>query len=401
MKRRRVKITGLGFVTPAGIGREEFLRQIQEPVSRVVTLSRFPDGSGAFAGAEVSKAFKLERFVEGMNPKRTPRHTQFALAAAVLALRDARITLVQARERSPVIMIGAALMDFGTIDKTIELAAKSGRATAYATSVSSLLISGIGAAIGEMIGGTTRAMSLQSACCSGLDAIGESASLIANGESDIAICGGTEAPLHFHPMLELRLAGLAPGNPERPEQQCRPFDRWRTTGVIGEGACIVVLEPEESERPAYAWITGHGFASDTAEESCRGLLEAVRLATGNAGLRPRDIEAVSAWGPGHRSLDAAEAAMMIEYFGRQLDEVPVSSLKGAIGNPFAAAGAIQVGCAALGLRHGFIPPTVNWEHPDPACPLNLSAKVRYISHRNALVNAHGLSGSNSCLALTR
>ena len=398
MKRRRVKITGIGFVTPAGIGREEFLRMIQEPVSRVVACKRFPEEAGAFVAAEV-KGFRLESYVEGANPKRVPRHTQFALGATVLALRDAQITLAQARERSPLIMMGAALMDFGTIGKIFEKVAKSGLTSAVATSVSDSLVSGIGAAIGTLIGGTTRAMSFQSACCSGLDAIGEAAVAIAIGESDLAICGGTEAPLHLHPMLELRLAGLAPGNPERPEQQCRPFDRWRTTGVIGEGACVLVLEPEESPRPAYAYVEGHGYASDMAESSCHGLLEAVRLATGNAGLRPCDIEAVSAWGPGHRVLDAAEAAMMQEYFGDALGEIPVSSIKGAIGNPFAAAGAIQVGCAALGLKHGFIPPTINWQHPDPACPLNLSARPRYISHRNTLINSHGLSGSNACLVL--
>lgn len=400
MKRRRVKITGLGFVTPAGIGKEEFLRQIQEPISRVVALNRFPDEAGAFVGAEV-KAFKLERYIEGANSKRMPRHTQFALAAAVLALRDAGLALEQLRDRGAVIMIGAALMDFGSINKGVELILRHGPVSALPTSVANALVSGIGAAVGELIGGTTRSMSLQSACCSGLDAIGQAADMVATGETDVAICGGTEAPLHFHPMLELRLAGLAPGNPDRAEKQCRPFDRWRTTGVIGEGACVVVLEPEECPRPAYAFVEGHGYASDAADSSCEGLLEAVRLATGNAGLRPGDIEAVSAWGPGHKALDAAEAAVMQEYFGSALGEIPISSLKGAIGNPLAAAGAIQVGCAALGLLHGFIPPTVNWEHPDPACPLNLSAKPRYIAHRNTLVNAHGLSGSNSCLVITQ
>ena len=92
---------------------------------------------------------------------------------------------------------------------------------------------------------------------------------------------------------------------------------------------------------------------------------------------------------------------MRDFFGDSLADIPVASLKGAIGNPLGAAGAIQVGCAALGLMHGFIPPTVNWAHPDPACPLNLSAKTRYISHRNTLINAHGLSGTNACLVLNR
>lgn len=400
MKRRRVKITGLGFVTPAGIGREEFLRQIQEPVSRVVALSRFPEDGGAFTGAEV-KGFKLERYIEVANAKRLPRHTQFALAATVLALRDAQLTLAQVRNSAPVVMIGAALMDFGAINKGVDLILRHGPASALPTSVSHAIVSSIGAAVGELIGGTTRNMSLQSACCSGLDAIGEAAELVRSGESDLAICGGTEAPLHFHPMLELKLAGLAPGNPDLPERQCRPFDRWRTTGVIGEGACVLVLEPHESPRPGYAFVDGHGYASDSGGASCQGLAEAVRLATSNASLRPRDIEAVSAWGPGHKSLDAAEATVMRDYFGDVLGEVPMSSLKGAIGNPLAAGGAIQAGCAALGLVHGFIPPTVNWEHSDPACPLNLSARPRYVEHSNILINAHGLCGSNSCLVLTR
>ena len=91
-------------------------------------------------------------------------------------------------------------------------------------------------------------------------------------------------------MLELRLAGLAPGNPEYAERQCRPFDRWRTTGVIGEGACVLLLEAEESPRPGYGFVEGHGFASDAAGTSCGWLLEAIRLAAGNAGLRPRDVE---------------------------------------------------------------------------------------------------------------
>lgn len=400
MKRRRVKITGLGFVTPAGVGRDEFQRGILEPISRVELLTRFPDEAGAFVGAEV-KGFKLERYLQGVNSKRMPRHTQFALVAAAMAAADAGLTLPMLRNRGALVMIGATLMDFGTINKGVDLILRHGPVSALPTSVSSALVSGIGAAVGELIGGTTRTLSLQSACCSGLDAIGQAADMIATGEVEIALCGGTEAPLHFHPMLELKLAGLAPGNPEFPERQCRPFDRWRTTGVIGEGACVMVLEAEGQGAAAYAHIEGHAYASDASDQPCVGLLEAMRLAVGNAGLRPKDIDAVSAWGPGHKTLDAAESMMMRRFFGEQLPDLPVYSLKGAIGNPLGAAGAIQAGCAALGLRHGFIPPTVNWKYPDPSCMLNLSASPRYVSHERTLVNAHGLSGTNACLVLHR
>lgn len=400
MKRRRVKITGIGFVTPVGIGREEFFRHIQEPVSRVVSLKRFAEAAGYFVGAEV-KGFKLERYVPGVNARRMARHTQFALAAAQLAVADAGYSFAALKDRDALIMIGATLMDFGSINKAIDLALELGPLTAVPTQVTSSMVSSISAAVTEAIGGRTRAMSFQSACCSGLDSIGRAAEMVSLGEADLAICGGTESPLHLHPMLELRMLGLAPGNPERPERQCRPFDQWRTTGVIGEGSCIIVLEAEESPNPAYAYVEGYAYASDSPGATCNGMLDAMRVAVGNSALRPCDIEAISAWGPGHRELDAGEARVLREFFGPSLDSIPVASLKGAIGNPLGAAGAIQVGCAALGLREGIIPPTVNWEHPDPACALNLSNSARYIDHRNCLINAHGLSGSNACLLLSK
>jgi len=400
MIRRRVKITGLGFVTPAGIGKEDFWQGILQPVSRVTASKKYPEAAGAFASAEV-KGFHLETYVKGVNSKRMPRHTQFALAAAALAAEDAGLTLPKLRGKGPLIMIGATLMDFGVINKGVDIIVRKGPINALPTSVATALVSAIGAAVSEAVGGVTRTMSMQSACCSGLDAIGRASDMIANGEAEIAVCGGAEAPLYFHPMLELKLAGLAPGNPEHAERQCRPFDLWRTTGVIGEGACILILEPEESPRPGYAYVRGYGYASDPAGTSCRGMLESMRLALANSALRPSQIECISAWGPGHKVLDAAEAQMFEEFFGPALAGIPTVSLKGAVGNPLGAAGAIQVGCAALGLDRGAIPPTVNWDHPDPSCALNLSGKARYIEHQNSMVNAHGLSGTNACLVLSR
>ena len=110
---------------------------------------------------------------------------------------------------------------------------------------------------------------------------------------------------------------------------------------------------------------------------------------------------ISAWGPGHREIDAAEARALTEAFGSNLDSIATVSIKGAIGNPFGAAGAIQVGCAALGMRESFLPPTVNWRHPDPDCQLNLSVAARFMESKVALVNSHGLSGTNSALVLRR
>jgi 3-oxoacyl-[acyl-carrier-protein] synthase II len=293
-------------------------------------------------------------------------------------------------------------MDFGSINKLVEIVHRRGPTaaaapqTVFTTSVSS--ISGV---IGQMIGGTTRTMAIQSACCAGLDSIGQAAEMIATGETDIALSGGTECPLYFHPMLELKLAGLAPGSPDYPERQCRPFDMWRTTGVIGEGACVLVLEPEESPRKGYAYVDGYAFASDPEERVAGGLIEAIRIALANGGVSPHSIECINAWGPGHKIIDAAEASALGAIFNSHLGSIPAVSLKGAIGNPLGAAGAMQTAAAAMGLANSAIPPTVNWDFPDPACPLLLSKNARYVEHRSTLVNAHGLSGSNACLILTR
>lgn len=399
MKRRRVKITGIGFVTPAGIGKEAFQRGILDTVSYVGAIKRFPEEAGEFVASEVKK-FRIEDFIDTPSAKRLPRHTQFALAGTVLALADAGLNSDDVQHLIPVIVTGTSLMDSDVVNKTIENVTRKGPRFGLARVVFHGPIASIGSTIAEIVGGG-RTLSLQSACCSGSDAIGHAVAMVADGESDLAICGGTEAPIYYHPMLELKMAGLAPDTSERPHQLSRPFDMWRTTGVIGEGACIMILEPETSPRPGYAFIDGYSFATDPVVDPGLGLLEAIRLGMANAGMRPRDIEMISAWGPGHKVIDAIEARVLRQFFGDELDRIPTVSIKGAIGNPFAAAGAIQAGCVALGMREGFIPPTVNWQHPDPACRLNLSAQPRFIPFKTALVNSHGLSGTNSCLVLQR
>lgn len=399
MKRRRVKITGLGFVTPAGIGKEAFHRGILEHRSHVVPIKRFPEEAGEFVASEV-KRFNIADYIENPAAKRLPRHTQFALAATKLALLDAGLTRATVEALDPVVVTGTSLMDSAVINKTIEDVTRKGPRFGLTRVIFQGPVASISATVAELVGGA-RTLSLQSACCSGSDAVGHAAALVANGEADIAICGGTEAPIYYHPMLELRMAELSPATADRPEQLGRPFDMWRTTGVIGEGACIMILEPESSPRPGYAFISGYSFATDPGAKPGEGLAEAMRLCLANAQTRPGEVDMINAWGPGHREIDAIEARELRGIFGAEIDRIPTTSIKGAIGNPFAAAGAIQVGCAALGLQDGFLPPTVNWRHPDPACRLNLSVQARFMPFSTALVNSHGLSGTNSSLLLRR
>jgi 3-oxoacyl-(acyl-carrier-protein) synthase len=398
--RRRVKITGIGPVTPAGIGREAFYRGINESVSRIRAIDRFDPAAGPFVGAEVLD-FDLGEFAPNENPKRMPRHTQFALAGTILALRDANLSVADLRNKSPLIITGTTMMDCESVSKTIEMVAKKGPRFGLVSSVNQALAVAIPDKISKYIGTPSRILAVQTACCSGLDSIGQGAEQIATNQTDFVICGGSEAPLYYHPMLELAMAELAPQSDEEPAKICRPFDLWRTTGVIGEGACMFILEPEESPRPGYAFVSGYGSANDYSDQIGSGWVDSIKIALANAQCTPQEIDYISAWGPGHREIDYKEAYSLKAAFGDLLESIPVSSIKGAVGSAMAAAGAMQVASAVLSLQRGVIPPTVNWETPDPGCPLSLSGSLRYMNITTALVNGHGISGSNSSIVLNK
>jgi len=396
--RRRVKITGIGPVTPAGIGKDAFFRGINEPVSRVRKVERLEE-KGSFIAAEV-RDFELTDWTNAVShPKRLPRHTQFALAAATLALGDAGLEPRDLAGTNPAILTGSSLMDVELFYKTFHGVATKGPRHANPTVIFEAPPISVAGHIADWIDTPARIIALQSACCAGIDAVGHGWEMVASGQSDVAICCGTEAPVLYQPMLELGMTKLSPQNSNDPAVMCRPFDLWRSTGVIGEGAAVVVLEADTSPRAAYGWVAGYAYANDNTDVSGSGLIESMRMALANARRNPGDVDFINAWGPGHEHIDRVEATCLAEMFGPRLGEIATVSLKGAIGNPLGAAGAIQVASVALTFRTGIVPPTVNWETPDPDCALNLAGRARHLQPRVALVNAHGLSGSNASLIM--
>lgn len=402
MIRRRVKITGIGPVTPAGIGRKAFSQGILESVSRVRAISSETSDFGPFVGAVVD-GFDINDYIKrfpGQNG--AARHTQFALAGAILALKDAGIPIEEFSSGAKALLAsGTSLMDCEGLKRSYDQVAKLGVKGAYTRAVFSANVASIASTVANALGLSPRMIAMQSSCCSGLDAVGYAAREIAEGKAEVALCGGTEAPLFTHPMIELRAAGLMSHSAEEPHKQCRPFDLWRTTGAVSEGACMFVLEPEASPRKGYAYIDGYAFSSDNQEGPCRGMFYAMQSALADARLSPKAIDVINAWGPGHREIDAAESRELINTFGSHLQNMAATSIKGAVGNPLGAAGAIQVASASLGLQQQMLTPTVNWEMRDPACPLNLFSQATKISHSTVLINAHGISGSNSALILSR
>lgn len=401
MKRRRVKITGIGPVTPAGIGREAFWKGILEPVSRVRPYTKIGGEYGPIVAGYIDR-FEIGRYVDRSRlPKGASRQSLFAIAGSILALGDAGLSTSALSDARVAVITGSSLMDFGGLMATFEAVRKGGADFAHGRTVHSVGVGSVPSAVNHVLRLNARTIGISNQCCSGLDAIGYASSLVASGEIDIAICGGTDAPLHRTPLLELRAAGVISVTDEMPERQTRPFDLWRNKGAIAEGCGMIVLEPEDSPREGYSYITGYGFAYDIDEVACSGLLQAMQIAIAHARLHPGDIDVINAWGPGDKWVDSGESKVLSAVFRNRLKEIAVTSIKGAIGSPLGAAPAIQVVASALGHRNGMLPPTVNWEYPDPECRLNLSCLPTPISHEATLVNAHGVGAVNSSLILER
>ncbi len=401
MKRRRVKITGIGPVTPAGIGREDFWRGILSGQSFIRPYTKLGDECGQFMAASIER-FSVSRWLDRTTlPKGIGRHTQFAAVGARLALSDAGLATSDIKGSDCVVVTGSSLMDFGGISNSTHAVYSKGPFAALPRTIFTTTNANITETIAGVLGVVCRTMTLQNSCCSGLDAVAYAAAMVSRGEAEIAICGGTEAPLHQCPLLELRAAGLTPPTNEWSERFARPFDLWRSTGVVSEGACMFVLEPFESPRMGYCCIEGYGFCNDSRSNVCDGMSEAIRMSLADARVNAGSVDVINAWGPGHRQIDAGECAAMKEVFGSRLESLAAFSIKGAVGSALGAAPAVQVAATAIGIKESIVPPTVNWRRRDPACPISLSSNTRFIDNSISIVNAHGVGGVNSTLVVAK
>ena len=261
--------------------------------------------------------------------------------------------------------------------------------------------------IADRIGAQAHAATVSSACPSGLDAVALAASMIRSGAAELAIAGGADAPLTKHGMASFIATGLSSVRNGEPEKASRPFDIERDSGVISEGAGMFVLENLERAEGRGARIhleiSGYGTQRDRApEDPGSGLIDSMRLALANASRSENDIDYISAYGPGHPVLDAAEVRYIKEVFGERAYSIPISSIKGVTGNPLAAGGPLQLAACALGLRDQIIAPTANCDLPDPECDLDfVPLRARKAKLNCILMNVRGLGGSASSMVVAR
>ena len=408
LTRNRVVVTGLGIVAPNGIGKVDFWNSLLAAQSAIGPITLFDASQHSSRIAGEVKVFDPKIHLAGteVNSRRLARHTQFALAATLMALNDANLTEQDVRPKAAFpLVLGVSTSAFDVIEDAMERMMERGPERVPSHVVHASNPHQAATLVSQHVPLVTRALTISSACAAGVDAVGVAADMIRAGKVDVAVCGGPDAcvtPLAF---AVLAKAGLLSMRNDEPEKASRPFDVDRDSGVISEGAGLIILENLDHARgrgaQPYLEITGQATRLDPdLNVPGSGFYETMTEAMANAGRRATDVDYISAHGPGHPVLDRVETAMIKKVFGQRAYSVPVSSIKGVIGNPLSAAGALQVIACCLAVRHGIIPPTANLDIADPECDLDYVPRVaRRARISCALVNSHGVGGGNTTLVL--
>lgn len=407
--RNRVVVTGMGVLAPNGTGLNAFWKSLIAGESGIGPITLF-DASGykSRIAGEVKGFDPLEYMDAQWKPKRLARHTQLAFAATKMALRDADFDpRIGKRATVLPVCLGVSTSALDVIENGFRELKHRGPGRVNSLVVSNGNPQAAAQLIAEKLGVETHATTICSACPSGIDAIAMAVARVRSGEADVAIAGGADAPITPLTMASLTSAGLSSTANANPHQASRPYDGKSDSGVISEGAGVLVLENLDHAlargAQVYMEITGYSAQMDyDPEDSFGGLEGSMRVSLANASRNVHDVDYICSYGPGHPALDAAEVRMIRRVFGPGADRLPISSIKGVTGNPLAASGPFQVITCALAFRNNTIPPTANFESAKAGYDLDfVPLQARRTRLNCALINVRGLGGGNSSMIVER
>lgn len=417
---RRVVVTGLGVVSPVGVGHQEFFAALVGGRSGEGPITAF-DAAGfpVQIAAEVKDNDVLRFWPGPIDPlTAAERRTRFGLAAAALAVLDAGLSPGDPLLRAGAVVLGAGLgvvciedvvrfqsggaTDLVAFGKQLDKIAPQSMLRQPSDLVGSLCAAGLG------IGGPN--LTLTSACAAGTQAVGTAYRLVAAGHSDIALCGAADSMVNPVGVTGFALLGAASKH-NQPGVTSRPFDRTRTGLVLGEGAGMAVLETLDGARRRgariYAEVRGYGTSLDAyhltdPDPAGTGAVGAMRAAIRDAGLKPADIGHVNAHGTSTPLNDRTETKAIKAAFGHAAAAIPVTANKSMLGHLVAASGAAEFVCTVLTVSKQIIPPTINYRHPDPACDLDyVPNEARPAAVTYALSNSFGFGGQNASVVVGR
>ncbi len=407
---RRVVITGLGLVTPLGTGVDKTWKALCAGESGIGRITRFdPTGYDAQIAGEV-KDFDPAQFIEKKEIKKMDTFIHYAVGASQLAVDDANLKVSPEEATRVGVYIGSGIGGLGSIEHYHDVLREKGPGRVSPFFIPMTIINLASGQVAIRVGAKGPNSCAVTACATGNHCIGDAYRLIQRDDADVMIAGGAEAAI-----TPLGVAGFASAKAlsfrnSEPTKASRPFDKDRDGFVLGEGAGVVVLEELEHARARgariYAELIGYAMNSDAYHitappEEGEGAVRCMEMALKNAGVAKTDIGYINAHGTSTMA-DAIETKAIKHVFGEQAYRIPVSSTKSMTGHLLGAAGGIEAVFSILALHHGILPPTINLDHPDPACDLDyVPNQARPAKIQMALSNSFGFGGVNACLIFRR
>ncbi len=400
-------VTGMGAVTPLANDISSTWDRLLEGESGIGYVSLFDtEGFAVRISGEVRNFDPLD-YIDRKQARRMDRNVQFAVAAARQALSDAELTIDVGNRDGVGVVMGSAIGGIKTLLDNQKQYEKKGPNRLNPFFLQNMLPDAASAQVAISCGVRGPNMAIVSACASGGHAIGEAAELIRRGDAEVVLAGGTDAaivPVSLGGFAVMRVLATENGDPTK---ACKPFDLHRDGFVMAEGAGVMVLESDEHARrrgaKIYAQVAGYGSSNDAYDlaapaENGEGAVRSMAMAIRKSGLSPSDISYINPHGTGTQLNDKYETYAIRQVFGDAADGVMVSSTKSMMGHMMGAAGAVEAMVCALAVKHDKVPPTINYQTPDPECDLDyVPNSSREVEVPAALSNSIGLGGHNSTL----
>lgn len=404
---RRVVITGLGVVSSLGLGAERFWRALKAGETNIDRLSLFDPSPFACQIAGEVRDFRAVDWIEAKEARRMARFTQFAVAAARMALGDASLTIDPFNAHRVGVYLGTGIGSLGIIPDEHDVLLQKGPDRVSPFFIPAMMPNMAAAQVSRIFGLKGYNSTTVTACAASTQAIGEGLEAIRRGAAEVMLAGGADAsicPLGLAGFCAIR--ALSTRNDD-PKHASRPFDVQRDGFVPAEGAAILVIEElgHALARGAriYAELVGFAATADAyhivaPEPEGEGAVRAMRKALENAGVRPEEVDYINAHGTSTPLNDATETKAIKRVFGEDAYRIPISSTKSMVGHLLGASGSLESVATVLTLFEGFVHPTINLEEPDPECDLDYVPHVgRWADVRVALKNSFGFGGQNACL----
>ncbi|HAM39311.1 MAG: beta-ketoacyl-[acyl-carrier-protein] synthase II [Elusimicrobia bacterium RIFOXYC2_FULL_34_12] len=408
---KKIVATGIGVVSPIGIGKEQFWKSLMEGSSGAGPITHFDTSEFSVHFACEVKNFNAEDYIDKKKIRRMDRFVRFAVAAAKMAVEDSQIDFTKENPERCGVIVGSGIGGLQTIHEQSKVLYEKGPGRISPFLIPMLITNMAPGEIAIMYGLRGPNYSLSSACATSTHCIGDVLRLMRYGDMDVALVGGSEAaitPLGFGGFCSIK--ALSCKN-DTPLKASRPFDAQRDGFVMGEGSGILVFETEEHAKARgakiYGEIAGYGATDDAyhitaPEPNAIASAKGIELAIKDANLRPEDVEYINAHGTSTVLNDKIETLAIKKVFGEHAKKMAISSTKSMSGHLLGAAGAVELIATLLCIKNGYIHPTINYEFPDPDCDLDyVPNKPRQQQIKVAISNSLGFGGHNATILVKK